>query len=101
MHGIQEIFRKSYDILYQELKLSDGQAKAARDLINCKSKELGYNVNTCSDCGHSERHYNSCRNRHCPSCQAVTRERETALKDFLNFSKSRRPNGKRIRKATS
>lgn len=74
MPNIQEVFRKSYDILYQELKPSDEQAKAANDIINCKSEELGYNISTCSDCGHSERHYNSCRNRHCPSCQAIPRE---------------------------
>ena len=29
MPNIQEVFRKSYDILYQELKPSDEQAKAA------------------------------------------------------------------------
>ena len=74
MPNIQEIFHKSFDSMYQKLNPSNVQAKAAMDLINCKSEELGYNVSTCSDCGHSERHYNSCRNRHCPSCQAVSRE---------------------------
>lgn len=74
MPNIQEIFRKSYGSFYQDLKPSAEQAKAATSFINCKSGDLGYNISFCSDCGHSERHYNSCRNRHCPSCQAVSRE---------------------------
>lgn len=74
MHMIQEVFRKSYHSMYQELKLSAEQTKAATGIIHCKSGELGYNISACSDCGHIERHYNSCRNRHCPSCQAVPRE---------------------------
>lgn len=74
MRGVQEVFSKSYSTMKQELKLSNEQAKAARAIINCKSKELGYNISFCHDCSHIQRHYNSCRNRHCPSCQAVARE---------------------------
>lgn len=29
----------------------------------------------CSSCGHEKYFYNSCRNRHCPSCQGINRER--------------------------
>lgn len=53
---------------------SDIQCKAARDLLNCKSGSLGYNISICEDCGHSETHKNSCRNRNCPNCQAVLKE---------------------------
>ena len=74
MPTIQEVFRKSYGNMYQELRPSAEQAKAAMGIIRCKSGDLGYNISLCTDCGHSERHYNSCRNRHCPSCQAVPRE---------------------------
>jgi hypothetical protein len=74
MSGVQEVFRKSYVKMSKELKPTNEQAKASRAIINCKSKELGYNVSLCHDCSHIERHYNSCRNRHCPSCQAVARE---------------------------
>lgn len=74
MRGVQEVFRKSYGYMNQDLKPSNVQAKAARGIINCKSGELGYNISSCPDCAHIEKHYNSCRNRHCPSCQAVARE---------------------------
>jgi hypothetical protein len=31
---------------------------------------LGGHIERCGDCGHSKIAYNSCRNRHCPKCQA-------------------------------
>ena len=35
---------------------------------------MGCNISICEDCGHSEIHNNSCRNRNCPNCQAVLKE---------------------------
>lgn len=42
--------------------------------MRCKSGELGCNLSRCEDCDHLEVHNNSCRNRHCPCCQAVLKE---------------------------
>lgn len=42
--------------------------------MHCKSGTLGCNVSQCTDCGHTEFHNNSCRNRNCPNCQAVLKE---------------------------
>jgi len=36
---------------------------------------LGGHVERCLDCGHERLAYNSCRNRHCPKCQALSRAR--------------------------
>jgi hypothetical protein len=36
---------------------------------------LGGHVERCLDCGHERIAYNSCRNRHCPKCQALSRAR--------------------------
>ncbi len=42
----------------------------------CRTAALGGHLDECSDCGHRPAiSYNSCRNRHCPKCQANTRER--------------------------
>ena len=74
-YPIQQIFRFSYDsFCRQDFFQSDIQCKAARDLLNCKSGSFGYNISICEDCGHSETHKNSCRNRNCPNCQAVLKE---------------------------
>lgn len=36
----------------------------------CRTAALGGHVARCEDCGHDHISYNSCRNRHCPKCQA-------------------------------
>ena len=36
----------------------------------CRTAALGGHVARCGDCGHTAISYNSCRNRHCPKCQA-------------------------------
>jgi hypothetical protein len=41
----------------------------------CRTAALGGHVEACENCAHSRVAYNSCRNRHCPKCQSVTRER--------------------------
>ena len=53
--------------------LTAAQAKALRDLARCRTAALGGHVERCLDCGHQRIAYNSCRNRHCPKCQARTR----------------------------
>ena len=74
-YPIQQIFHTSYDsFCRQDFFQSDIQRKAARDILNCKSGSMGCNISICEDCGHSEIHNNSCRNRNCPNCQAVLKE---------------------------
>jgi putative transposase/transposase-like zinc-binding protein len=55
--------------------LRAAQAKALRDLARCRTAALGGHVERCLDCGHDRIAYNSCRNRHCPKCQALARAR--------------------------
>src|SRR5437764_10068233 len=55
--------------------LSATQKKALRDLAQCRTAALGGHKERCLDCGHERLAYNSCRNRHCPKCQALTRAR--------------------------
>ena len=74
-YKIQQIWNLSFgSFLSSGHHISDVQRKASRALINCKSGNLGCNVSQCADCGHTEFHNNSCRNRNCPICQAVLKE---------------------------
>ena len=41
----------------------------------CRTASLGGHVDLCTSCGHTRISYNSCRNRHCPKCQQIQRER--------------------------
>lgn len=72
---IQKIFNFSYNSFCEsDAYQSDIQQKAAHALMQCKSGKLGCNTSTCLECGLTEVHNNSCRNRNCPNCQAVMKE---------------------------
>ena len=54
--------------------LSREQRQVLRAVIRCRTAQLGgHVVQQCDDCGHQRIQYNSCRNRHCPKCQAMAR----------------------------
>lgn len=74
MHKIQEVFHSGYDGFCHHFNPSLEQHKAAYSIMNCKSGVLGCNISICEDCGHLQTHNNSCRNRHCPCCQALVKE---------------------------
>jgi len=47
-----------------------GQQKGIINLLStCHTSALGSHYRCCDQCGHTDKVYNSCRNRHCPSCQ--------------------------------
>ncbi len=53
--------------------LSREQRRVLRDVVRCRTAQLGGHAQKCDDCGHQRIQYNSCRNRHCPKCQAMAR----------------------------
>jgi hypothetical protein len=60
------------------------------DIQACRTAVMGGHVRACDHCGHREISYNSCRNRHCPKCQAMARaewlqEREAELLPIAYF----------------
>lgn len=59
----------------QRAHLSLGQLKVMSAIEQCRSAALGGHVLRCEGCGHDQIAYNSCRNRHCPKCQAGAAKR--------------------------
>ena len=57
------------------------QLKAFRAIQNCRTAALGGHLDACPQCGYQAISYNSCRNRHCPKCQAQARERWLAARE--------------------
>jgi Putative transposase/Transposase zinc-binding domain len=47
------------------------QLKVMSAIETCRTSALGGHVERCEDCAHERIAYNSCRNRHCPKCQAA------------------------------
>jgi hypothetical protein len=83
---VADVFRTHRDdfLTYWGHVLSRQQKKALEDIRNCRTAALGGHVERCDQCGHCVISYNSCRNRHCPKCQAGARaawlaEREAEL----------------------
>jgi hypothetical protein len=50
-------------------------------ILACRTSALGGHVDECSRCGHRAISFNSCRNRHCPKCQANARDRWLAARE--------------------
>ena len=49
--------------------------RVMRAIEICRTAELGGHVDQCDQCGALRISYNSCRNRHCPKCQSLDKER--------------------------
>jgi hypothetical protein len=61
------------DAQYDHLSL--GQLKVMSAIEQCRTATLGGHVLCCPACDQQEIAYNSCRNRHCPKCQASAAKR--------------------------
>ena len=86
MITVQEIFKKFYSHYTEQHIPCTQQAKAAKDIINCRTKAFGGHVYECDECGYKTIQYNSCRNRHCSLCQGVAKAIwvDQRSKDIIN-----------------
>lgn len=67
---VADIFR---DHLHELGSIGPQQWKVVNALISCRTARLGGHLYACDNCGQTLPVYNSCRNRHCPKCQAAAR----------------------------
>ncbi|WOD14569.1 IS91 family transposase [Paraburkholderia kirstenboschensis] len=75
MPEVADVFRAHGPVWRQTAQLSLGQLKVMSAIEQCRSAALGGHVLRCSGCEQIEVAYNSCRNRHCPKCQASAAHR--------------------------
>jgi len=57
------------------------QLSVLRAITRCRTAALGGHLDSCSRCDLQAISYNSCRNRHCPKCQAQARQRWLARRE--------------------
>jgi len=63
-------------LVEQSRRWINGQHKKVLAAITrCRTLALGHHRDRCVNCGYVAISYNSCRNRHCPRCQATARKR--------------------------
>lgn len=72
--GLAQVLRNFGAAFLREHELTSLQAQVWRDIVACRTPALGGRLQQCDCCGRQQPLFNSCRNRHCPSCQ--TREQE-------------------------
>jgi hypothetical protein len=85
---VSDIFR-----LYgKEYRTQNGMTKKQHTVMsaieNCRTSDYGFHVDQCNRCGHTEIDFNSCRDRHCPKCQGISRKKwvKKRLKEVLPVS---------------
>ena len=72
---IADILHHHLDDYKAEYPLWPEHRKIVSDLLNCRTAHLGGHIERCDNCGALRITYHSCRNRHCPKCQHMPRER--------------------------
>ena len=72
---IAHILHHHMDDYKAEYPLWPEHRKIVSDLLNCRTAHLGGHVERCDTCGTIRITYHSCRNRHCPKCQHMPREK--------------------------
>jgi len=72
---LADIFRQYGERFEQTHRVSAAEHKVIRAVTVCRTQELGGHLDRCDACGFERPAYNSCRNRHCPKCQALAKAR--------------------------
>ena len=72
---LADIFRQHGPAYRQTHSLPWHQQRLMQAIENCRTPALGAAVEWCSQCQFTHICYRSCRNRHCPKCQGMARER--------------------------
>lgn len=79
---VADVMRAQGDrFIDQSVWLSYQQLSVLRAITRCRTAALGGHIDQCPTCGHQAISYNSCRNRHCPKCQAQARQRWIAARE--------------------
>ena len=77
---IGAVFRRHGETYRRTHPLGAMERRALRDISVCRTGALGGHRDVCGRCGHEREVYNSCRNRHCPKCQALRQARWVAAR---------------------
>tara|TARA_R110000868_G_scaffold89492_7_gene249146 strand:- start:6564 stop:7715 length:1152 start_codon:yes stop_codon:yes gene_type:complete len=72
-HTISDVLNRHQDNLDQ-LVPNSWKSRTLHAIRKCRTQELGGHVDQCTCCKSLHLSYNSCRNRHCPTCQGHKRE---------------------------
>ena len=72
---VADIFRIYRNDYLKNHTLPYAHKKVMRHITVCRTAELGGHIEQCDSCGFQRNAYNSCRDRHCPKCQCLVKEK--------------------------
>jgi hypothetical protein len=72
---VADIFRIYGNDYLQNKSLPYAHKKVMHHITVCRTAELGGHIEQCDSCGFQRNAYNSCRDRHCPKCQCLVKEK--------------------------
>lgn len=80
---VADIIREHKQYLGETRKFPAQQKKVFTNLSQCRTEALGFHRDKCDnmDCGHVRISYNSCRDRHCPKCNGIKREKWVRMRE--------------------
>lgn len=71
---VVDVLRRVTSELLREDRLGPEQRRLLSSIRDCRTPALGGEVLVCPQCGFEKEVFHSCRNRHCPNCQAGAQE---------------------------
>lgn len=85
MIEVADIFKEYGDAYRNKYRLPLQHLKVMSAIEDCRTAKLGGHTEICDNCSHIKVSYNSCRNRHCPKCQSLSKERwlDARMKDLM------------------
>jgi hypothetical protein len=85
MIEVADIFKEYGETYRSKYKLPLQHLKVMSAIEDCRTAKLGGHIEICDKCKYIKISYNSCRNRHCPKCQGLSKERwlDARIKDLM------------------
>jgi hypothetical protein len=74
-HQLADVINSHWKEILCSQQFNSWQLRTLDAIRRCRTASLGGHLDLCTSCGHVRISYNSCRNRHCPKCQQIQRER--------------------------
>ncbi|UCE04945.1 MAG: IS91 family transposase [bacterium] len=76
MTELADIFREKGDAYLKKYgnRMPPSHKKVMRDVLQCRTADLGGHVFLCEECNELHYSYHSCKNRNCPKCQNESAE---------------------------
>jgi predicted Zn-ribbon and HTH transcriptional regulator len=74
-YEVADIFRLYGKAYREQNNLPYKKLKVMHKIEICRTAQLGGHIEQCDECGYERIAYNSCRDRHCPKCQTMVKEK--------------------------